>query len=332
MQHALANADAKRRALVVDDQPSTAMLVRAILEHAGYRVDESHSGKGAMASMAAAPYDLLLLDLNLPDIPALQLLHDWQGMALPPVLGMTSGVTPELVERAKSLRMRHILEKPITGANLLATLATVIGESRGLEIEPCEGAPIDVGLLEQMRADHGVALLRRFVEQALADAWQCIDRLRTITAADIGSWREGIKALDGVARSLGARRLMHVIAAALSLPEDRLRQAASTLTRQCNSLLAEAQDALGAWLNAPIEGLDRVARRPDPAHKQVELSERERDVLRLTAAGKTSSETAAELGITLRAVTYHVANLLLKLRVANKTQAVVTAMKLGLLD
>jgi ATP/maltotriose-dependent transcriptional regulator MalT len=31
-------------------------------------------------------------------------------------------------------------------------------------------------------------------------------------------------------------------------------------------------------------------------------------------------------------VTYHVANLLLKLRVANKTQAVVTAMKLGLLD
>lgn len=331
MQHGFANADAKLRVLVVDDQPSTTMLVRAILERAGYRVDESLSGKGAMAAMAAAPYDLLLLDLNLPDIPALQLLRDWQGMALPPVLGMTSGVTPELVERAKSLRMRHILEKPITGANLLATLATAIGEARGLEIEPCEGAPIEVGLLEQMRADHGAALLRRFVEQALADAWQCIDQLKTVTADDIGSWRKRTKALDGVARSLGARRLIHLIAAALSLPEDKLREAASTLTRQCDSLLAEAQDALGAWLNAPVEDADRVARGPDLAHSQVEISERERDVLRLTAAGKTSSETATELGITVRAVTYHVTNLLLKLRVANKTQAVVIAMKMGLL-
>ena len=126
--------------------------------------------------------------------------------------------------------------------------------------------------------------------------------------------------------------LMHLIAAASLLPEDKLRDAASTLTRQCDSLLAETQDVLGAWLNAPIEDPDRVTRRPDPAHRQVELSERERDVLRLTAAGKTSSEAATDLGITVRTVTYHVANLLLKLRVANKTQAVVAAMNLGLLD
>ncbi|MGH8746694.1 MAG: LuxR C-terminal-related transcriptional regulator, partial [Burkholderiales bacterium] len=165
-----------------------------------------------------------------------------------------------------------------------------------------------------------------------ADAWQCIDQLKAVTADDIGSWRERIKALDGVARSLGAHRLMHLIAAALLLPDDKLRDAASTLTRQSDSLLAEARDALGAWLNVPIEDPDREARHSDPTHRQVELSERERDVLRLTAAGKTSSETATELGITVRAVTHHVANLLLKLRVANKTQAVVTAMTQGLLD
>ncbi|MCE7951660.1 MAG: response regulator [Xanthomonadales bacterium PRO7] len=332
MQHAFANTEAKLRILVVDDQPSTTMLVRAILEHAGHRVDVSLSGKGAKAAMAAAQYDLLLLDLNLPDIPALQLLRDWQGMALPLVLGMTSGVTPELLERAKSLRMRHILEKPITGANLLATLATAIGEARGWEIEPCEGAPIDVGLLEQMRANLGAALLRRFAEQALADAWHCIDQLKSVTGDDIGSWRERIKALDGVARSFGAHRLIHLIAAASLLPEDKLRDAASTLTQQCDSLLAEARVTLNAWLNTPVEDADRTARPPDPAHRQVEISERERDVLRLTAAGKTSSETATELGITVRAVTYHVTNLLLKLRVANKTQAVATAMSLGLLE
>jgi LuxR family transcriptional regulator len=54
--------------------------------------------------------------------------------------------------------------------------------------------------------------------------------------------------------------------------------------------------------------------------------------LRWTAAGKTSSEVGTILGISARTVNYHIASILLKLEAVNKTQAVVKAVMLNLLN
>ena len=70
----------------------------------------------------------------------------------------------------------------------------------------------------------------------------------------------------------------------------------------------------------------------DGAAPAPELSDRERQVLRWTAAGKTSSETGAILGISARTVNYHMTGILLKLNAVNKTQAVVKAVTLDLLS
>lgn len=67
------------------------------------------------------------------------------------------------------------------------------------------------------------------------------------------------------------------------------------------------------------------------SHAHVELTPREREVLRWTSAGKTTQEIGIILGISERAVTFHVSNCLVKLNVANKTQAVSTATLLDLL-
>lgn len=63
-----------------------------------------------------------------------------------------------------------------------------------------------------------------------------------------------------------------------------------------------------------------------------ELSEREREVLRWTAAGKTTSEIGTILGITARTVTFHITCIRLKLNAVNKTHAVVKAIMLNLLN
>jgi DNA-binding CsgD family transcriptional regulator len=62
------------------------------------------------------------------------------------------------------------------------------------------------------------------------------------------------------------------------------------------------------------------------------LSHRELEVLRLCAAGDTSTDIARALHITPRTASTHVQNILLKLGVHNKTHAVVIAWKLGELD
>jgi len=66
------------------------------------------------------------------------------------------------------------------------------------------------------------------------------------------------------------------------------------------------------------------------AQVQEDLTEREMDVLRLLAHGRTNREIAAELVVSEETVKTHVGNILAKLHLVHRTQAVVHAIKQGL--
>jgi LuxR family quorum-sensing system transcriptional regulator SolR len=86
------------------------------------------------------------------------------------------------------------------------------------------------------------------------------------------------------------------------------------------------------WLSHVVHGLISVVEleklRPGP---ELELTGREREVLRWTAAGKTADEVGTILGISERTVTFHITSSLVKLNVVNKTQAVAKALLLDFL-
>jgi len=63
----------------------------------------------------------------------------------------------------------------------------------------------------------------------------------------------------------------------------------------------------------------------------IDLSDREIDVLRWTAEGKTSAEIAVILDISERTVNFHVNSVVAKLGATNKTSAAVRAAMLGLI-
>lgn len=63
-----------------------------------------------------------------------------------------------------------------------------------------------------------------------------------------------------------------------------------------------------------------------------DLTDRELEVLRLMAAGKSNREIGADLFITVGTVKAHVNNILSKLDVSDRTQAVITALKRGLVS
>ena len=62
----------------------------------------------------------------------------------------------------------------------------------------------------------------------------------------------------------------------------------------------------------------------------VGLTPREQEVLRLIASGRTDQQIADALFVSRRTVTTHVANVLGKLGVANRTEAAAAAVRLGL--
>lgn len=85
------------------------------------------------------------------------------------------------------------------------------------------------------------------------------------------------------------------------------------------------------WLgHVAHDAIRNIATRHDDG-SYLELSAREREVMRWTAAGKTAYEVGRILGITTRTVNFHVASVLEKLNVPNKTQAAVKATILDLM-
>jgi DNA-binding NarL/FixJ family response regulator len=105
---------------------------------------------------------------------------------------------------------------------------------------------------------------------------------------------------------------------------------------------AEAQDIIEA-VRAVHEGKSAIdpaimrklltqMSRPESPEAPVEaLSERELEVLRLTAKGQTNKAIGAELGISDRTVQGHLAKIYDKLHAASRTEAVMRAVTLGLI-
>ncbi len=79
--------------------------------------------------------------------------------------------------------------------------------------------------------------------------------------------------------------------------------------------------------DAAIQALIQTNHRPDPAYN---LTPREEEVLRLLVQGKTNNEIGLALQISLATVRLHVSNILAKLDVTNRTEAVSVALQNGL--
>jgi len=58
----------KKRILIVDNEEDTANLIKMILEDAGYEVETVLSGKECLEIMEQKNFDLVLLDIMMPDM------------------------------------------------------------------------------------------------------------------------------------------------------------------------------------------------------------------------------------------------------------------------
>ena len=58
--------------LIVDDEPNIVMSLEFLMRKNGYQVGIARNGTEALASIAATPYDLVLLDVMMPDVDGYQ--------------------------------------------------------------------------------------------------------------------------------------------------------------------------------------------------------------------------------------------------------------------
>ncbi|NOZ82624.1 MAG: response regulator [Euryarchaeota archaeon] len=114
-----------QRVLVVDDEPEIRMLVRRILEKAGYAVEEAESGEECMRLLSSRRFDVVLLEVLLPDSDGWEVCSSISGKAKVVVFTVCS--SEEDVRRSLECGAAAHLGKPFTAARLLDLLARVCG-------------------------------------------------------------------------------------------------------------------------------------------------------------------------------------------------------------
>jgi DNA-binding NarL/FixJ family response regulator len=94
--------------------------------------------------------------------------------------------------------------------------------------------------------------------------------------------------------------------------------------------VASGEAVFGAGVAERMIGFFCAPRAAAPQRAFPELTEREEEVLSLVAQGKSNQEIARQLFVSLKTVRNHVSNILLKLQVADRAQAVIRARDAGM--
>lgn len=94
--------------------------------------------------------------------------------------------------------------------------------------------------------------------------------------------------------------------------------------------VASGEAVFGPGVAERIMGFFSVPRPAAPRRAFPELTEREEEILSLVAQGKSNKEIAQRLFVSLKTVRNHVSNILLKLQVADRAQAVIRARDAGI--
>jgi two-component system cell cycle response regulator DivK len=120
--------------LVVDDSEDVRNLYRLTLETAGYQVIQASDGKEAIRAAAVSDPDVILMDLNMPDVDGLVATAALRSIATlkhVPIVAMTAypGTLPR--QKALAAGCNAYLEKPFSLEGLTAILQQFSGNGPG---------------------------------------------------------------------------------------------------------------------------------------------------------------------------------------------------------
>ncbi len=118
--------------LYIEDNPQNMRLVRKMLRIGGYDMIEAVNGLTGVAIAAREKPDLILMDINLPDIDGLEAtarLKASPDLAHIPVIALTANAMHGDRERFIAAGCDGYLAKPVTKNELLNTVAHFIAQS-----------------------------------------------------------------------------------------------------------------------------------------------------------------------------------------------------------
>lgn len=120
------------RILVTDDALTLRLYYREVLSGAGYVVDEALNGIEGLEKALSEPYDLYIIDVNMPGMDGLSMLRALRQEAIPQGAAMIISTETGAEISAEAARVGANLQsaKPVRADRLLADVRALIGPAR----------------------------------------------------------------------------------------------------------------------------------------------------------------------------------------------------------
>jgi PAS domain S-box-containing protein len=252
----------KPRILLAEDNPTNQEVALGLLAKFGLRADVVGDGAEAVQSLARIPYDLVLMDMQMPvmdGIEATRTIRDPNSAVLNrqvPIVAMTANASPAARQLCLDAGMDAYVAKPVSADALMRAIeaglsAGAAANAREVKPDPEEAPPLEEfpvfdleGLRGRMMEDDGLVahVLRAFLSDIPAQLVALGDHLAGRSAED-------------------ARRVAHSIkGAAANTGAEALRQLAFAIEQASGAGNLEAASARLPELQAQFEQV-RVAMR-----------------------------------------------------------------------
>lgn len=248
--------------LVADDAPQNLELLELLLHKHGHTLETAADGAEAVQMAAAARFDLILMDLQMPQLDGLEATRAIRaaekaaGLKPVPIVAMTASVLDTHREASIAAGMQGFASKPVDWDSLLQEIARV------LDLQTEHAAPAPVAVAHQHILNHEAGLNRwggdeHIYRQALkrfaANYSNAAATLTTkLTAGDLASVHADCHRMRGAAANLGLEQLAAALAA--------LEQWCAVAPGQAAPVLESAPlPALREALQAALLALQRTA-------------------------------------------------------------------------
>jgi DNA-binding response OmpR family regulator len=119
-----------KKILIIDDDPETVGLIELTLKPAGFDIVRAFNGPEAFALLTDNTFDLVLLDVMMPEVSGFDLLRQLQesNTPIPPIIILSARGRTEDIQEGNALGASSYLVKPATRGQLLDAINAALYE------------------------------------------------------------------------------------------------------------------------------------------------------------------------------------------------------------
>ncbi|MDO9314462.1 MAG: response regulator [Burkholderiaceae bacterium] len=255
---ATARVERPARILVAEDNPVNQQVAMGMLKSMGYAVELASNGRAALAAFEANDYDLILMDMQMPEMDGLEATRrirarerESPGRVAVPIIALTANALSGDRQLCLAAGMTDYLSKPITGAALRETLQRHLGTLVTQPTKPGRGdqtpdTAVSVSHLESIATDAAAA--PAFDPQLVATLPMVVDGSqpdfgRELLDLYVQDASRSLDAIDAAARRGDARTVLRIV--------HTLKSSSASVGALALAAVAEQHESLLRAGNAP---------------------------------------------------------------------------------